>query len=148
MTEMWEGSLRTSGSAPSLLRSEKGFRVGATHAPLPAYSALSDDSLWHFWANPALQSHHMRSGFLSRDGELVDVDRFRRKMHVVEKELFLAGELDRRRVKDAEVLIRQKKKMREADRCQKIRDREVRAYIQSIRDKRAALHQTQPTGIL
>mmetsp|Transcript_4951 Transcript_4951/g.12413 ORF Transcript_4951/g.12413 Transcript_4951/m.12413 type:complete len:144 (+) Transcript_4951:131-562(+) len=139
MTEGYQATLRASPSAPSLLRKERDFHVTNKHAPLKSYSALQDDALWHFWANPAYERHHMQAGFLSREGQLVDVDKFRRKMYVVEKELALAAELDRKRIKDAEVLMEQKKKMREAERCQKIRDREVQQYINGIREKRRAL---------
>ncbi|CAD7938785.1 unnamed protein product [Amoebophrya sp. A120] len=139
MTEGYQATLRASPSAPSLLRKERHFKVAAKDAPLKSYSSLEDDALWHFWANPAYQAHHMQAGFLSRTGELVDVDKFRRKMYVVEKELALAAELDRKRMKDADVLLEQKRKMREAERAQRIRDREVQQYVQGVREKRKAM---------
>lgn len=138
MEDKFTRSLRPTASTSSLRKREMGFYVGTTRTPLPTYSALKDDGLWHFWASPALQSHFQQVGFLSREGQLCDIDRERRKAHVMEHELFLAEELDRRRQRDATFGVEQTQKLRDARKFQRARDLEVRRQIEKIRNQRLA----------
>jgi len=131
---------RTPSKNPVLSKREAGWSVPARRAPLVSYNALEDDGLWHYFGNPVFQPHLHRMGFLSSNGELRDIDKHRRKWHVMEHELFLAERIDYAKQRDAEVLMDQQIKLRQIARYQQLRDAEVQRVVHAIRDKRRQKH--------
>lgn len=130
---------------PRLVAKEKNWCVASRQAPLKSYSALEDHGLWHHFANPVLQPHLLRMGFLTPQGELRDIDKHRRKWHVMEHELFLAERLDQQRQREAQVCMEQQTKMRQIARYQAIRDAEVQSTVHRIREQRRMKQEPQTT---
>jgi len=70
-----------------LLEKEQSFRMGGFRAPLPLYDSLRDHNLRAFWSNPGTRRHLTELGFLSDNGDIIDLDQYRRKLAVIHKEL-------------------------------------------------------------
>ena len=43
----------------------------------PSYNSLYDDGLYHFWSNPATQQHLIKIGFLTKTGDIIDIDQYK-----------------------------------------------------------------------
>eukprot|EP00746_Dinoflagellata_sp_MGD_P163541 gnl/MRDRNA2_/MRDRNA2_91645_c0_seq1.p1 gnl/MRDRNA2_/MRDRNA2_91645_c0~~gnl/MRDRNA2_/MRDRNA2_91645_c0_seq1.p1 ORF type:complete len:178 (-),score=25.84 gnl/MRDRNA2_/MRDRNA2_91645_c0_seq1:144-677(-) len=91
---------------PSRKRNERQredcFGVSSRHAPLPKYDSLLDQHLRHMWMTPRTRAHLKATGFVDEQGNTVDVDQYRRKLHVIEQELVHADRYERDRVQDKE----------------------------------------------
>jgi hypothetical protein len=69
------------------LEREQAFKIATTRAPLPLYDSLRDHNLQAFWSNPGTRRHLTELGFLDDTGNIIDLDQYRRKLHVIHKEL-------------------------------------------------------------
>eukprot|EP01029_Cantina_marsupialis_P015856 TRINITY_DN349_c0_g1_i2.p1 TRINITY_DN349_c0_g1~~TRINITY_DN349_c0_g1_i2.p1 ORF type:complete len:175 (+),score=30.10 TRINITY_DN349_c0_g1_i2:38-562(+) len=78
---------------------EKGFSLDTTSANLPVYDPLVDKNLQHFFENPSLQKQLMRAGMIDKAGNVIDYERNRSKLFIIEQEFIRAEkeELDRLR---------------------------------------------------
>jgi len=78
-----------------LLAKEANFNNPATRSRLPQYSSLHDANLRAFWSSPATRNHLTQLGFLDDKGNIIDLDQYRRKLHVIHKELQHAEKMAR-----------------------------------------------------
>ena len=68
-------NLRPDPKSKKLQQKRTGFYVAAKQEPLPKYSTLNDEALFHFWSNPGTQNHMLQQGFLAPDGTIIDIDK-------------------------------------------------------------------------
>jgi len=68
---------------------EQAFETNMTtlaKAKLPQYNALYDNNLRHFFENKNIQSHLYQTGMIDRGGRVVDIDRHKSKLHIIDEE--------------------------------------------------------------
>ena len=78
---------QTSNSNGQHQMRENGFdsRFGVS-ANLTSYNALYDPNMRHFFENSTVQAHLYRTGQIDRAGRVIDLDKNKSKLHIIEKE--------------------------------------------------------------
>jgi hypothetical protein len=56
---------------------ERGFSLGSAPAPLPSYDALRDGNLRQYFESKTVQKFLQSSGWIDKEGRIVDLDKFR-----------------------------------------------------------------------
>ena len=56
---------------------ERGFQLNAAPAPLPTYDALRDNNLRQYFESKTVQKFLQSSGWIDKEGRIVDLDKFR-----------------------------------------------------------------------
>jgi hypothetical protein len=56
---------------------ERGFQLSGAPAPLPTYDALRDGNLRQYFESKTVQKFLQNSGWIDKDGRIVDLDKFR-----------------------------------------------------------------------
>lgn len=56
---------------------ERGFSLSGAPAPLPTYDALRDGNLRQYFESKTVQKFLQGSGWIDKDGRIVDLDKFR-----------------------------------------------------------------------
>jgi len=56
---------------------ERGFSLGTAPAPLPSYDALRDGNLRQYFESKTVQKFLQGSGWIDKEGRIVDLDKFR-----------------------------------------------------------------------
>ena len=56
---------------------ERGFDVRGAPAPLPTYDALRDGNLRQYFESKTVQRFLQHSGWIDKEGRIVDLDKFR-----------------------------------------------------------------------
>jgi hypothetical protein len=56
---------------------ERGFSVNSAPAPLPTYDALRDNNLRQYFESKTVQKFLQSSGWIDKEGRIVDLDKFR-----------------------------------------------------------------------
>ncbi|GMI48531.1 hypothetical protein TrCOL_g5183 [Triparma columacea] len=111
------------------------FGVG-TH--LTSYNALYDPNMRHFFENSVVQSHLYRSGQIDKAGRVIDLDKNKSKLHIIEKEFQSAERAEEMRQREEEEMRRrvQLKRHQALDKARKeeklIRIKEDRKIRQEI----------------
>ena len=84
-----------------LKRLEDGFRMGNLNVvKLREYSSLHDPNMRHFFENQRVQAHLYKTGQIDRHGRVIDLDRNKSKIHILEREFARAEAVEERRQKD------------------------------------------------
>lgn len=84
-----------------LKKREDGFDVrnlGAVR--LPEYNALFDPNMRHFFENKKVQQHLYKSGQIDKHGRVIDVDRNKAKVNILEREFTRAEIMEQKRMKE------------------------------------------------
>lgn len=105
---------------------EKLFENRAQRIPIPIYSSLHDKDLRHYWSNPHIKGHLKKLGFVDDQERVIDLDLYRRKLHVIEQELHHADRIEKERLQDKE---------------RKMRDRAILAKRMEAEERRLAEQQ-------
>uniref|UniRef100_A0A7S2R5M2 Uncharacterized protein n=1 Tax=Rhizochromulina marina TaxID=1034831 RepID=A0A7S2R5M2_9STRA len=71
-------------------------------ASLPDYNALYDPNMRHFFENQTIQRHLHRTGQIDRDGRVIDLEKNKAKLHIIEQEFKQANRLEFWRQKEEE----------------------------------------------
>lgn len=117
---------------------ELGFDLGFTNEKLPDYSALQDSNLRNFFGSKNVQTHLYANGLIDGNGRVVNLDKNKSKLFIIEQEFKAAERADSLRRKEEEEMrhrVQQKRiemleKARRAERLQRIKeDREIRQQI-------------------
>lgn len=133
---------------------EKLFESRSERAPVPQYNSLHDKDLRHFWSNPHVKRHLRKLGFVDDQDRVIDLDLYRRKLHVIEQELTHADRIERDRLKDKERKMRDRailgKRMEaEEKRLQeqrKLKEMRKQRGLQLAERQQQMMLQNQPNG--
>ncbi|GBG23821.1 Hypothetical Protein FCC1311_000412 [Hondaea fermentalgiana] len=117
---------------------ELGFDLGFRNEKLPSYNALQDANLRQFFGCKNVQSHLYANGLIDGNGRVVNLDKNKSKLFIIEQEFKAAERAQALRRKEEEEMrhrVQQKRiemleKARRAERLQRIKeDREIRQQI-------------------
>ena len=75
---------RREGKAGSSER-ERGFSLSSAPAPLPSYDSLRDGNLRQYFETSSVQRLLQRSGWVDKSGRIVDLDKFKGKLNIIEQ---------------------------------------------------------------
>lgn len=103
---------------------ENGFSLSGVHQErLPEYNALLDRNLRHHFESKTLQSHLNNLGLVDQRGRIVDLDKQKTKLSIIEQEFRLAEKQEKRREREEEE-IRRRVQLKRHDALQDARQRE------------------------
>lgn len=112
------------------------------NAKLPKYNALTDPNLRHHFESRKIQNHLLKSGLIDHQGRVIDVDKSKSKLAVIEREFRNAEKAEFQRMRDeAEMRRRVQKKRHEA--LEVSRRQEMIAKVHEDRRIRRAILQVQ-----
>lgn len=87
----------------SMKKREQGFDiVSIPHAKLNEYSALHDPNMRHYFENPKVQRLLYETGQIDKHGRVIDLNRNKAKLNILEREFKKAEEAEAARVKEEE----------------------------------------------
>mmetsp|Transcript_24494 Transcript_24494/g.55273 ORF Transcript_24494/g.55273 Transcript_24494/m.55273 type:complete len:206 (-) Transcript_24494:128-745(-) len=92
---------------------ERGFEVRSAPAPLPRYDALRDTNLRQYFESRTVQKYLQKMGWVDKEGKIVDLDKFRGKLNIIEQEFKYAEKTEFWRVKEEEEMRRTHQARRE-----------------------------------
>ena len=105
-----------------LRKKESGWQLGNLNkVKLNEYNSLYDPNMRHFFENKKVQTLLYSTGQIDRHGRVIDLDKNKSKLHVLEREFNRAESIEERRQKDeAEMRYRvQRKRFNELERVRK-----------------------------
>ena len=80
---------------------EEGFDLNSIpHAKLTEYSALHDPNMRHYFENPNVQRLLYESGQIDRHGRVINLEKNKSKLRILEREFRDAEKLEERRLKE------------------------------------------------
>jgi hypothetical protein len=80
---------------------EDNFNLsGLSHFKRPEYNALFDPNMRHYFENAKTQKHLYRSGLIDTHGRVIDYDKNKSKVAILEKEFLEAEKIEERRRKE------------------------------------------------
>ncbi|KAG7385679.1 hypothetical protein PHYBOEH_008960 [Phytophthora boehmeriae] len=107
-----------------LRQRENSFNLSGVHQErLPQYNALLDRNLRHHFESRPLQNHLNDLGLIDQRGRIVDLDKQKSKLFIIDQEFKLAEEAERRKQREEEEL-RRRVQMKRHDALQEARQRE------------------------
>lgn len=116
------GKPRSKKEQLRLKRMEEGFQMGNLNVvKLREYNSLHDPNMRHFFENQRVQAHLYKTGQIDRHGRVIDLDRNKSKIHILEREFSRAEAVEERRQNDElEMRYRvQRKRFEELERVRK-----------------------------
>lgn len=107
-----------------LRQRESGFSLSGVHQErLPEYNALVDRNLRHHFESRTLQSHLSDVGLIDQRGRIVDLEKQKSKLSIIEQEFKIAELSEQRRSKEEEE-IRRRVQMKRHDALHDARQKE------------------------
>ena len=122
VTTMSLGKAKSKKEQLRLKRMEDGFQMGNLNVvKLREYNSLHDPNMRHFFENQRVQAHLYKSGQIDRHGRVIDLDRNKSKIQILEREFARAEAVeDRRQSDELEMRYRvQRKRFEELERVRK-----------------------------
>lgn len=111
---------------------ENGFDLDfGVRAKLPEYDALRDNNMRHYFDHPAVQKHLWHTGQIDRSGRVIDLDKNKSKLRVIENEFNRAEQVEYLRQKeeaDARLMGRNR-------RINDLRDKQTDRRAQQIKEE-------------
>jgi hypothetical protein len=94
--------MKSRAKSEKVLKSrEEGFNLNAlTQVKLSEYNSLHDPNMRHYFENPRRQKLLYETGQLDQHGRVIDYEKNKSKLKILEREFSLAEELERKRMKD------------------------------------------------
>jgi hypothetical protein len=117
---------------------ESGFDLSFSNDSLPKYNGLYDRNLRHHFENRRIQKQLHNVGLIDREGRVLDLNKNKSKLHIIEQEFKFAEKAEAmRQVEEEEMRRRVQKsrydtldKARQVDRLSKMKqDRRIRQEI-------------------
>jgi hypothetical protein len=65
---------------------EDGFVTSVTHEKIPRYQSLQDTALSKFYEHRRVQEHLLQMGLIDHDGHVIDLDKHKSKLNIIEQE--------------------------------------------------------------
>mmetsp|Transcript_6808 Transcript_6808/g.8382 ORF Transcript_6808/g.8382 Transcript_6808/m.8382 type:complete len:155 (-) Transcript_6808:4-468(-) len=94
---------KSSRSNQYLKEREDGFDLDfGVRSKLPGYNALRDQNMRHYFENSVVQEHLWKSGQIDRTGRVIDLEKNKSKLHIIEREFKNAEKAELSRQKDEE----------------------------------------------
>ncbi|CAK4069264.1 unnamed protein product [Aphanomyces euteiches] len=121
-------------------RREAAFDSNVHNQKLPEYNALADHNLRHFFENRKLQQHLFDVGLIDKAGRVIDPDKHKGKLAILQQEFKLAEKSELMKQREEEeirrrVQLRRHAALNEARKEEKIKrikdDRKLTKQIQS-----------------
>jgi hypothetical protein len=85
----------------SMKRREEGFDLNSIpHAKLREYNALHDANMRHYFENPNVQRLLYESGQIDRHGRVINMEKNKSKLKILEREFRDAERMEERRLKE------------------------------------------------
>lgn len=93
---------KKSNKKDSLLKAkEAGFNLNSmNNVKLPEYNSLHDVNMRHYFENPKLQRILYETGQIDRHGRVIEFERNKSKLHILDREFKTAEEIERKRIDD------------------------------------------------
>ena len=117
---------------------ERGFNMDFRNDKLPEYNALRDTHLKHFFENRTVQTHLYETGLIDANGRVIDTEKNKSKLFIIEQEFKNAEKAEYWRKKEEEEMRRRVRLKRQEtielarrmERLRKIKeDREIQKQI-------------------
>ena len=108
-----------------LAKLENGFSMGnLNEVKLREYNSLHDPNMRHFFENQKVQSHLYKTGQIDRHGRVIDLDKNKSKIHILEREFERAELIETRRQAD-EMEMRYRVQRKRFEELERVRKEEV-----------------------
>lgn len=108
-----------------LAKLETGFAMGNLNVvKLREYNSLHDPNMRHFFENQKVQSHLYKTGQIDRHGRVIDLDKNKSKIHILEREFERAELIETRRQTD-EMEMRYRVQRKRFEELERVRKEEV-----------------------
>jgi len=108
-----------------LRKKETGWEMGNLNTvKLKEYNSLYDPNMRHFFENKKVQTLLYSTGQIDRHGRVIDLDKNKSKLHVLEREFSRAETIEERRQKD-ELEMRYRVQRKRFNELEKLRNEEI-----------------------
>ena len=91
---------------------ESGFNMRFTQEKVPEYNALYDANLRHYFENRTIQTNLYNNGLIDREGRVIDMDKNKAKLAIIEQEFKHAERAEYWRMKEEEDMRKRVQKKR------------------------------------
>mmetsp|Transcript_28655 Transcript_28655/g.55929 ORF Transcript_28655/g.55929 Transcript_28655/m.55929 type:complete len:205 (+) Transcript_28655:79-693(+) len=88
------------------LARESGFSISSAPAPLPTYDALRDANLRQHFESRGVQRFLQQKGWVDKAGKIIDLDKYRSKLNIIEQEFRYAEKTEFWRLKEEDEMRR------------------------------------------
>eukprot|EP00605_Chrysophyceae_sp_TOSAG23-4_P000901 GSChrysophyteH1.ASY1.ANO1.992.1 assembled CDS len=112
---------------------------------LNEYNSLYDPNMRHFFENKKVQKHLYCTGQIDRHGRVIDLDKNKSKLHVLEREFSRAEKIEERRQKD-ELEMRYRVQRKRFNELEKIRKEEILQKLKHDRELSKEIILTMRSG--
>ncbi|CAN0490975.1 unnamed protein product, partial [Ectocarpus sp. 8 AP-2014] len=79
---------------------EEGWDSTRDNTRIKEYNALFDPNMRHFFETPSVQAHLLRTGQIDRNGRVIDFQKQKGKLHIIEQEFKQAERIEYWRQKE------------------------------------------------
>mmetsp|Transcript_5792 Transcript_5792/g.13353 ORF Transcript_5792/g.13353 Transcript_5792/m.13353 type:complete len:111 (+) Transcript_5792:197-529(+) len=80
-------SRRTRARTQAAQAREGGWDLSSCRtATMPSYNALYDPNMRHYFENTTIQSHLYKTGQIDKSGRVIDLERNKSKLNIIERE--------------------------------------------------------------
>ena len=112
---------------------------------LNEYNSLYDPNMRHFFENKKVQGHLYSTGQIDRHGRVIDLDKNKSKLHVLEREFERAELIEERRQQD-ELEMRYRVQRKRFNELEKVRKEEILQKLKHDRDLSKEIILTMRSG--
>lgn len=113
---------------------EQGFQMGNLNTVrLKEYNSLYDANMRHFFENKNVQSLLYKTGQIDRHGRVIDIDKNKSKILILEREFARAEMMEERRQKD-EMEMRYRVQRKRFNELERVRKEEILHKLKHDRD--------------
>lgn len=113
---------------------EMGFQMGNLNVvKLKEYNSLHDPNMRHFFENRSVQALLYRTGQIDRHGRVIDLEKNKAKINILEREFSRAEIIEERRQKD-EMEMRYRVQRKRFNELERIRKEEILHKLKHDRD--------------
>ena len=112
---------------------------------LNEYNSLYDPNMRHFFENKKVQSHLYKTGQIDRHGRVIDLDKNKSKLHVLEREFERAERIEECRQKD-ELEMRYRVQRKRFNELEKVRKEEILQKLKHDRELSKEIILTMRSG--
>jgi len=117
-----------------LRKKESGWQMGDLNkVKLNEYNSLYDPNMRHFFENKKVQTLLYSTGQIDRHGRVIDLDKNKSKLHVLEREFTRAESIEERRQKD-ELEMRYRVQRKRFNELERVRKEEILHKLKHDRD--------------